>query len=129
MAEIEQIKGVQFNFVSFVWKEISKIREYQEQGQYARALKALIDLIDYLPKDFQETMKFREKAKNVLKELRVIHTGSYQIDSFLSYVDSRNNLNDFAEDVLKDFISELSIKLDAKGYMEKKGGPVEHGGE
>jgi len=129
MAEVEAIKGAQFNFVSFIWKEISKIREHQTAQEYSRALKDLIELISYLPKDFQETLKFKEKAQKTLTEMQQVNDNSSDADAYQTIISRHDSLNTYAETNLRSFISELCLKLDAKGYMEKRGGPVEHGGE
>lgn len=129
MAEVEAVKGVQFNFVSFIWKEISKIREHQTSGEYARALKDLLELISYLPKDFQETLKFQEKAQKQLTQLQNIRQNTSESDDYMTALAIHYDQNAYAETSLRDFISELCLKLDQKGYMEKRGGPMEHGGE
>jgi len=129
MVEVEAIKGAQFNFLSFLWKQITDIRELQKRGYYYEALVQALDLIDYLPQDFQDKLKFQQKAQKIAERISQIDRDAEGVDAYTQMVDSLSSLDEHAKTVLKDFMADLCVKLDAKGYMEKRPSEVERGSE
>ena len=127
MTSVEPIKGAQFTFLNFLWKQVGDIRELQKKGLFYEALTQTIDLIDYLPEDFQGKLKFQEKAKKIKTELDKIRDEIISVDEFTDMIDRIDCLDEFSEGQLKTFVAELSSKLDLKGYMEKKPSPIERG--
>ena len=125
--QVEPIKEAQFTFVNFLWKEISLIREFQRQGLYYDALVYAIDLIDYLPNDFQETLEFQKKAKKIAQEIGEITPKQGYL--YRQKIDISQKRNIISKPKLKTFMADLCLNLDKKGYLEKKGYPVEHGNE
>jgi hypothetical protein len=119
--DIEPIRGTQFTFERFLWREIAEIRDFQNMNQHYEGLKRLLTLIDYLPRDFQITLKFQEKAQKIEKEMRRISDNATGVDAFTQMVDSLDALDGYAETVLRSLLSDLCLKLDKKGYMEKPG--------
>lgn len=117
--DIEPIRGTQFTFEQFLWREIAEIRDFQNMNQHYEALKRLLSLIDYLPRDFQITLKFQEKAQKIEKEIRKISDNVEGVDTYTQMVGCLDELDNYAEGVLKSLLSELCLKLDKKGYMEK----------
>lgn len=124
---VQPIKGAQFTFLNFLWKQIGDIRELQKSGLFYEALRQTIDLIDYLPKDFQNKFEFQQKAKKISKELDEINNGVESVDEYTHMVDRLEALDNYSKGKLKEFIAELSIRLDEKGYEEKKSSPIERG--
>lgn len=117
---IQPIKDVQFTYSSFLWKDLAGIRELQKNGEYYSALWDLLDLIDWLPEDFQDKMEFQKKAKQIRQQLENIKTNRIlpiQQDNDLEI--QKNRISCI---ILKKIIPELSKSLDRKGYMERKGG-------
>jgi hypothetical protein len=117
--DIEPIKGTQFTFEKFLWREIAEIRDFQSMNQHYEALKRLLTLIDYLPRDFQITLKYQEKARKIEKELNKISGNAVGVDAYTQMVDRLDDLDYYAETVLRRLLSELCLDLDRKGYMEK----------
>jgi len=127
--DVEPIRGTQFTFEKFLWREIAEIRDFQNMNYHYEALKRLLSLIDYLPRDFQITLKFQEKAKKIEKEMRRISDNATGVDAFTQMVDSLDALDGYAETVLRSLLSDLCLKLDKKGYMEKPGARPKYKGE
>ena len=127
--DIEPIRGTQFTFEKFLWREIAEIRDFQNMNQHYEALKRVLTLIDYLPRDFQITLKFQEKARKIEKEVKKISGNAVGVDAYTQMVDRLDDLDYYAETVLRSLLSELCLKLDRKGYMEKPGARPRFKGE
>jgi len=127
MPEVEPIKGAQLNFLSFLWKQITDIRELQKKRYFQEALVQAIDLIDYLPEDFQNKLEFQQKAQKISEKIREIESNAEGVDIYSQMVGSLGALDDYAETVLKGFMADLCVNLDAKGYMEKRATKIERG--
>lgn len=124
---VEPIKDARSPFVGFLWSEIAVIRQLQRQRYYYEALVYIVDLIDYLPLDFQVTFKFQDKGKETLTKTDNITIT--QVYNTLQRVERDEKRNKLAKPLLKSFISELCRMLDKKGYMEQKGASIEYGHE
>lgn len=124
---IQPIKGAQFTFLNFLWKEIADIRALQKNGFFYEGLRQTIDLIDYLPNDFQNRFEFQKRAKKISEELDDINDGIESVDEYTHMVDRVDKLDEYSRPKLKEFIAALSSKLDEKGYHEKKPSPIERG--
>ena len=112
-----------------MWKQLAIITELEDNYYYERALQKAIRLVKYLPSDFQDPKKlnFPAKAKSVLEELNKVI-----IDNAMSHrrnINTRQAKNQIASNLLDEFIQELCITLDKKGYMEQKGGLTPRGHE
>lgn len=118
-SDVEPMKGAEYTFLHFLWKQIDEIRELQKKRYFQEALVQAIDLIDYLPNDFQDKLKFQEKAQKIAEEIDEIESNAEGVDTYTTMVSSLGDLDAYAKTVLKDFMAKLCIKLDAKGYMEK----------
>lgn len=117
MAETEQVKGVQFNYVNFLWREIGIARDQQNMGNHRGALRLLITLVPYLPKGIKD--QFRLKAAKIMEKMRKIES-NVQGSTFLMRRIARNReATLYAKRVFEEFVDELSSALDKRGYMEK----------
>ena len=125
--QVEPIKEAQFNFLSFLWKELSAIRESQREGKYFTAYKNLTDQIMWMPEDFQNKFEFLKETRENLRKLEAINSDNPMFQR--RQIDTDQTKNMMAKQMLEDFVPKFAIKLDQKGYMEKHGYPVEHGSE
>lgn len=117
-AEVKIVKGVQFNFVNFVWKEVAYIREKERDGNYALALEVACSLIDYLPIAFKKSMQ--PEADNHLKTMENLRQNVKGMDTFTRHIVAQRTLQNYARINLQKFMRELSDFLDKSGYMEKR---------
>jgi len=123
MTMTERVKGVQFNFVNFLWKEISYIRDLEKSGNYARALQALCSLITYAPEGIKK--EFREEAKKNSAKLRT--TRGRGPSRFVQNIKRNEARQLYALSVFNDFMDRFCTTLDKRGYMEKVGPQVDEG--
>lgn len=127
MAEVEKIKGVQFNYVNFLWKALSKIWELQFEGNYAKALKTATDLIIYLPNAIKK--KFRDRIAKINENMRLISQNTDGPSLFVKSVSRNRILQRYARTALNSFMDDLCTELDQRGYMEKVAPQIPHGRE
>lgn len=114
-----QVKGVQFNYVNFLWKEISWITEMEKQGEYHQALRSLLDLFNRLPKEIFG--KVQDQAIRIPKEIAFLRlqVKMRAIDSFNRRVVERRVLNVYARGTLRVMMRNFSDILDKRHYFEK----------
>lgn len=121
------VKGVQFNYVQYVWKSISRIDDMEMTGNHYEALKALLRLLNTVPKDIYEMFDKEVTAiKEALAKKRV-GAASRGIDWFNKYVVTQRDLNTYAAIVLPDLKRAVCSELDRRGYMEKRSPEIPHG--
>jgi hypothetical protein len=120
-AQVIRVKGVSFNYLQFLWQCIGTIKKTHESGNFAGALKLAAELITYLP----ESMKteFKSRADQIEVSINLIRTGKLkQIsdipDFFIRGIYKNRLLQTYGMEALKDFINNLTTKLDNIGYME-----------
>jgi hypothetical protein len=127
LATTEKVKGVQFNYVNFLWKEISWVEEKQKEGNFALGLQALIDLLYTVPKDIYE--QFKDQMERIQREMAWLRVKVRQdaIDQFNLFVLEPKVLNRYAARELPVFIRAVCNVLDKRGYMEKTSPEVPEG--
>lgn len=120
MSYEEQIRGTEFKYSSFLWKNIDKIREAETQGTPATALNLAITLIPYLPNAIKE--KFDGRAKKIESDMQYLvkEVKERSTDLFSQGVVTNRVLQKYAKVKLAQFVDELCGELDQRGYMEKK---------
>jgi hypothetical protein len=123
------VKGVQHSFSTFLWREISEIRDFQGMNLFSEALKRTTSLVSYLPKEFQIKMGFKKLAEEIEEKMKEISTKSQGVDVYTSMVNNLEELDSYAEKILPGLISELCMKLDEKGYLEFRPLAPKHKGE
>lgn len=118
VAEIKQVKGVQFNFVNFLWKEMVAIRELERSGNYLEALRAAVSLIKYLPESFKKSLE--KKADTYRESLAWIEANMQGIDQFNTRFVRHRAMQQYASLALPDLMDDLSKFMDESGYMERR---------
>lgn len=124
MSKVEQVKGVQFNYVNFLWKGISKIWDLQQQGDHITGVEVAINFVDYLPEDIQNKHEFQKKAQEMQTRVKLARKTVNHSDIFITNVSRNRYLQNVAKQLLKDFVRELCVLLSKRGYMEKVSKPV-----
>jgi len=127
MALTEKVKGVQFNYVNFLWKEISWVEDQQKKGNFALGLQALVDLLYTVPKNIYD--QFKDKIERINREMAWLRVKVRQdaIDQFNLWVLEPKVLNRYAARELPVLIREVCSVLDVRGYMEKTSPEVPEG--
>jgi len=127
MAAVEKVKGVQFNYVNHLWKELAWIEEQKKLGHFAVALQTLIDLLLVVPKDLSE--KFKSERERIEKEMAYLRqkVRAEAVDEFSLWILEPKVLNRYAADELPPFLRSFSDSLDAKDYFEKRSPSVPEG--
>jgi hypothetical protein len=80
-----------------------------------------------MPEDFQNKFGFLDKSRKMINRLQEISSNS-AVTTGASREIWRER-NKAAKKALDQFVPEFAVMLDKKGYMERKGALVEHGGE
>ena len=124
---IQPIKNAQFGFLNFLWLDMKGIREKQKEGEYLTALLWLMDFMSYLPDDFQNKLGFLKRVEEINRKIDKIKPAGTTPEE--AHARFKRQLNDFARVELNNFLIQLSLAYDRKGYYEIKGPQVEHGGE
>jgi len=119
MAAVQKVKGVQFNYVNFLWKELARIRDLEVQKEYVAAFHLSMSLMKYLPNDIQA--KFTKDIENYRNVMRAIpeKVRSQAIDRFNADIRINDISQQYANKRLELFLSDVCKMLDKKGYMEK----------
>lgn len=120
-AAVIKVKGVSFNYLQFLWSKIGIVRQAQEQGNFAGAMKLLASLIPYLPDSIKDT--FKEKAVRIEHSMTRIRTGNVPEikripDFFLRGIFKNRLLQSYGNEAFNQFMDELTTKLNKMGYME-----------
>ena len=113
-----EAKAVSTSFQAFLWSEIGKIREAENEGDILTALNRACSLVKYLP------VSVKEKLRDNVAEITVLVNKNFNVESsdFQSTMLLRNRqANDSAQRYLKAFMNKLMMLLDQRGiYMEYK---------
>ena len=117
MSTVERVKGVQFNYVNFLWKELAYARDLEKTGDYARALRVLISLMPYLPRGIKD--KFKDRAKKIQEAIQQIEAGAQGPYAFNRSLNRNRDLQTYAFTVYRGFMDDLGSELDKRDYMEK----------
>lgn len=127
MALTEKVKGVQFNWVNYLWKELSWIEEQKKKGSFAVGLQALLDLLHVAPKHYYD--KFEKEIKRLQAEMAWIRVNvrHLAIDQFNWWVLEPKKMNEYAAIELPPLLRDFCNSLDAQDYMEKKAAEVPEG--
>ena len=125
MSTVERVKGVQFNYVNFLWKEIAYARDLEKTGDYARALRVLISLMPYLPRGIKD--KFKDRARKIQETIQQIEANSEGPYAFNRSMNKNRRLQIYAYAVYHKFMDDLASELDKRGYMEKVGPQIPTG--
>lgn len=120
-AQIIRVKGVSFNYLQFLWQCIGTVKKTHESGNFAGALKLAAELITYLPESMKS--EFKDRASQIENSINLIRSGRLkQIqdipDFFIRGIYKNRLLQTYGNEALKDFINNLTTKLDNIGYME-----------
>lgn len=116
--EVEQVRGVNASYISFLWREIGIIRDSERKGDYASALAQVTTLIPYLPNGIKA--EFRQKAKTIQDTLKIMSKLKLGTDIFTNNLHKHRLMQTVARILLSKFLDELSTNLDKRGvYMER----------
>lgn len=118
---ILRVKGVSFNYLQFLWKNLNEINEARQQGNTAVALKLCIDLCDTLPRSLKK--EFRLKAIGINHSMLQIRSCSLPELARINDLHKRHRtrnwlLTSYSTAALSQFLDQLTTKLDEMGYME-----------
>ena len=113
-----EAKAVSTSFQGFLWSEIGKIREAENEGDLLTALNRACSLVKYLP------VSVKEELQENVNQITELVNKNFNIESsdFQTTMLLRNRqANDSAQRYLKAFINKLMMLLDERGiYMEYK---------
>ena len=113
-----EAKAVSTSFQGFLWSEIGKIREAENEGDLLTALNRACSLVKYLP------VSVKEQLQENVNQITELVNKNFNIESsdFQTTMLLRNRqANDSAQRYLKAFINKLMMLLDERGiYMEYK---------
>jgi len=113
-----EAKAVSTSFQGFLWSEIGKIREAENEGDLLIALNRACSLVKYLP------ISVKEQLQENVNQITELVNKNFNIESsdFQTTMLLRNRqANDSAQRYLKAFINKLMMLLDERGiYMEYK---------
>jgi len=123
--QLEEPRAVSASFQSFLWKEISQIRDAEKEGDLVSALYLVLSLVKYLPVKIKN--KLKEDVERIEEDLRLaLNAKTY--DFHTTMIVKNKALRRVAEEHLNEFIDKLMAELDLRGiYMEYKGREVEVG--
>lgn len=117
-----QVKGISFNFLSFLWKAFGKIWELRLEGQYQAALEVAIELLDFVPHDIEEKM---QKDVEKIREVQAWIRGEIQAPSdFVKVHNTEKALQIFAAQSLTEFVRKMKRLLEPRGYFEIQREPI-----
>jgi len=112
------VRAVQFNFVNFLWKNLDRINDALDVGDYILALQRALRLVKFLPLDIKE--HFREKIEGIESDVRRILSRAGNGDVYLDVVGKHRCLQGYARKAVMEFIDELMSVLDDRGYLEAR---------
>ena len=112
------VRAVQFNFVNFLWKNLDRINDALDVGDYILALQRALRLITFLPSDIKE--HFREKIEKIESDIRRIVGLANNGDVYLDVVGKHRSLQAYARRTVMGFVDELMTVLDDRGYLEAR---------
>jgi hypothetical protein len=111
-----EAKAVSTSFQGFLWSEIGKIREAENEGDILTALNRACSLVKYLP------VSVKEQLQENVNQISELVNKNFNIESsdFQSTMLLRNKQADSTAHVyLKAFMNKLMRLLDERGvYME-----------
>ena len=115
----EQIRGTEFKYSSFLWKNVDIIRQAELAEKPAEALTAAITLIPYLPNGIKK--KFKGRADEIEEDMQYLtkEVKERSTDLFSRGVVTNRVLQKYAKVALARFVDELCDELDKRGYMER----------
>ena len=113
-----EAKAVSTSFQGFLWSEIGKIREAENEGDLLTALNRACSLVKYLP------ISVKQQLQENVNQITELVNKNFNLESsdFQTTMLLRNRqANDSAQRYLKAFINKLMMLLDQRGiYMEYK---------
>jgi hypothetical protein len=113
-----EAKAVSTNFQGFLWTAITKIEQYEDEGDYAAALNKACRLIKYLP------VNVKKKMEQDVEQITTFMNNIFQTkggDFYTSMLGRNHQLTNDASALLKQFMNKLMMLLDERGiYMEYK---------
>lgn len=111
-----KIKGLQYDYRFFLWKNMTMIRDAEMQGRYDLALHYAVSLIKYLPKWAKD--QFGKKAEELREGLRQCGSRVRAPDFFVKDCKVNKVRQAWAREKLDEFMTDFSLALDEKGYYE-----------
>lgn len=122
-----EAKAVSTSFQGFLWGEIGKIREAENEGDILTALNRACSLVKYLP------VNVKEKLEDNVQQITELVNKNFTIESsdFQTTMLLRNQqATESAHRYLNIFMQKLMRLLDERGiYMEYKRTDIEMGHE
>lgn len=118
-----QIKGVNFNYLRFLWKAIADIYMLQRSAEAEQALVSAVILIGYLPEDIKKELqgdrakigtKVDALKRNTDPRLR------FSLNFFQRYRVKSQLFRELADMELMPFMDKLCHCLDENGYYLQK---------
>lgn len=112
-------RGFEGSYQSFVWKELSIIRELERNKEYYQALQFSVSLLKYLQPEVRKRQE--TNAKNIITKIREAIANT-KGSSFFTTTIIRNQLaKQLGQEYLEEIITALSNQLGARAYMERRG--------
>jgi len=118
-ARIDPVKGVQWNWLTFLWENMARIRKEQRTGNSVTALEQLCSLVWFSSRALKRD--FLERAEKIQKEMVSLRTGINGTSLLSSHMNQNRAVEAFAKTVFPQFIKEFTTALDEAGYMERRG--------
>lgn len=115
----DKVVGLQWNYTTTLYRQIALLHDLRNAGQYYHALRVLLQIIQFSPKQMQDL--FKEKVEVIEKGLVILTQKLKEkaIDDF-NYRALRDiKRNEFSQLILHDFYPQVENQLDLRGYKEK----------
>jgi len=110
-------RGFEHTYQSFLWRELSIIRELERNGDYYQALELAVSLLKYLAPEIRE--KQQEQARIIINKVRRAIKNCPHIDFYTKMVAQNKISRRLGAHYLEQVITTLSDHLAHRLYMEK----------
>ena len=125
--EPETVRKIQYNFNNFLWKCLDKIETAMDEGDYILAMERAVRLVNYLPAQIKK--EFRPKAQTLRKRVIEKTKEIEGVDDYTTRMRRLDFMQRLASRLVPEFINDLLIALDERGYLEVKPRQVPRGYE
>jgi len=112
----EKVRDLQYSFSSFLWHNLTKIRENWDEGDIVHALSEAISLRTYLPIPVKAELKaLADEITEKLNKTFETKASDFHSSMLVKHRESRR----VAQLYFKRYIDKMMICLDQRGYLER----------
>jgi hypothetical protein len=112
-------RGFENPYQSFLWKELSIIRELERNEKYYQALHLSVSLLKYLQPEVRK--KQEKQAKTIFTKIRQTVANTRGPDFYTTRILRNRVAKQLGQQYLEEVITALSNQLGARAYMERRG--------